>query len=131
VPLFRRKASDPELARAREAFGPLAERLEETQRALLAAIPSSRDPGVPIADAIRGFLSGLDAVEAMMPSWQSPSVDEVWHRCVRSLEQARREAERLADNAPDLDFESLNARTADVLEPLEVFTDVEQELRRR
>jgi hypothetical protein len=109
----------------------LAERLEEAQRALLAAIPSSRNPGIPVGDAIGSFLRGLDDVEALMQSWQNPAVDEAWHRCVRALEQARREAGRLQGQVPDLDFEGLNARVGDVLDPLEVFTDVEQELRRR
>jgi hypothetical protein len=127
--LFRRRSQDPERAAARAAFGPLAERLEATQRALLAAVPTARDPGVPLAAAIESFERGLDEVESMMPAWQTAGNDERWHACAQALELARRQTQALRRDGPDLDFEALNARVGDVLEPLEVFADVERELR--
>ena len=126
MPLFRRRQD-----RALDAFDHLAERLDVAQRSLLAAIPRSRDPGIPLADALALFETGLDEVEELMPAWRGAAQPERFERCVTALAGARAEAERLRLDARPLEFEALNARVGDVLHPLEEFAQAEREMRAR
>jgi hypothetical protein len=129
---FRRKEPDPELDVVRDAFRRVTAELDAAQRVLLAAIPTSRDTGTPLADAIDGFLAGLSRAEAAMPSWRRARTEKLWQRCATALVEAHTEARRLRDDpkAASLDFEPLNARLSDVIAPLEEFADVAPELRR-
>lgn len=129
--LLRRKDTDPELARAREAFAAAAVALDRAQRALLVAIPTARHPGAPLAEALDAFERGLDDVEALMPSWRTPATQRSWDTCAASLRKARTEAARLRRHPPGpTEFETLNVRVGDVLEPLEDFTETERALRK-
>lgn len=124
--LRRRGAQDPE---ARRRFGAVATALAAAQRALLTAIPTARDPGAPLADALAAFARGLDDVERSMPGWRTPATEEWWRRCEEALREARSEAERLRASPPGpTEFEALNARVGDVLAPLEDFADAERAL---
>lgn len=105
--------------------------VEAAQRALLAAIPTSRDPGVPLPDALQAFRARLDDAAAAMPAWRAEALMHEWTSCSEALAAARAEAERLAGEPPGLGFEALNARVGDVLHPLETFADVERTLRHR
>lgn len=129
---FRRKKSDPELDAALEAFRRVTAELDAAQRVLLAAIPTSRDTGTPLPDAIDGFLAGLARAEAAMPGWRNTRTEALWQRCATALVEAHSEARRLRDepNASSLGFEPLNARLGDLVSPLEEFADVAPELRR-
>lgn len=129
--LFRRRPADPETERLRDAFAAVAGRLADAQRALLAAIPTARTAGIPLALAILEFEKGLDEAATAMPGWRHERTSDLWEGCRAALEQARREAERLRLEPADLGFEALNARIGDILAPLERFTDTERELRRR
>lgn len=111
-------------------FAALAERLEAAQRALLAAIPTARDAGLPLAEAIGAFGEWLDQVETMMPAWREPRTEDVWARCEDALARSRTEAERLRLEPSPLGFEELNARVGDVLHPLEEFAEAERAIRR-
>ena len=125
--VFRKKR------RASPALGPfltMAAALDAAQRALLAAIPTSRDVGVPLAEALAGFDRELRRAEHLMPAWQNPQTDP-WHRrCDAAIVETRLEADRLRLEPGRLEFEMLNARIGDVLHPLEVFADAERALRR-
>lgn len=129
---FRRKAHDPEIAAVREAFRRVTAELDAAQRVLLAAIPTSRDPGTPLAGAIDGFLAGLGRAESAMGAWRNERTDGAWGRCATALVEARIEAQRLREdpNAASLGFEPLNARLGDVVSPLEEFADVAPQIRR-
>lgn len=127
---FRRRRPDPEAERLREAFGPVAERIDEAQRALLAAIPTARNPGIPLALALLEFEKGLEEAEQAMPPWRQERTSADWEACREALERARREGARLRLEPEDLGFEALNARVGDVLAPLERFADAERALRR-
>lgn len=127
--LFRRKSSDPETVAAREAFRRVAAELDAAQRTLLASVPTARDPGGPLADALDGFLAGIARVEALMPSWRMPKTESLWQRCSEALTAARTEAQSLKQSQT-LDFEALNARLGDVISPLEEFADAAGEIRR-
>ena len=94
-------------------------------------MPTSRDPGVPLSDAIEAFLHGLDAVEAAMPSWRDETVAHEWTKCSEGITEARAAAQRLKSLNLELTFEALNAQIGDVLYPLEAFVDAERSVRRR
>ncbi len=119
-PLFRRRR-DPQLAAARDSFWRVAAELDVSQRALLAAVPTARDPGLPLAEAINGFLAGLSRIDALMPTWRIDQTDEAWKRCFEALAEARAKAEQLRAEPVALEFEALNARLGDVIEPLGEF----------
>ena len=128
--LFRRKAADRELTAAREAFRRCASELDSAQRALLAAVPTSRDDGIPIDEAINSFLQGLDRLETLMPGWRIVQTEDAWKDCFRVLAEARAQALRIRENPPD-GFEALNARLGDVIAPLEEFAYAALSLRQR
>jgi hypothetical protein len=130
VALFRRRPADPEAERLRDAFAAVAERLDDAQRALLAAIPTARTAGIPLALALLEFDKGLDEAETAMPAWRHDRTSALWEECEVGLREARREADRLRLEPADLGFEALNARIGDVLAPLERFTEAERALRR-
>ena len=127
---FRRRtnAQDDPLARA---FALVASRIDHAQRSLLAAVPTSRDPGTPLREALSEFIRGLDAADEAMPSWNEPRVAHEWTKCSEGIAEARAAAERLLETNVQLTFEQLNAQIGDVLYPLEAFVDAERGMRRR
>ena len=127
--LFRRR-NDPKLAGARDAFRRCAAELNSAQRALLAAVPTSRDTGIPLEEAIDAFLEGLDRIEAQMPGWRIEQTEDAWKDCFRVLAESRAEAIRIKENPP-AGFEALNARLGDVIAPFEQFAYAALSLRRR
>lgn len=129
---FRRKTADPETAAAREAFRRVTAELDAAQRVLLAAVPTSRDSGVPLKEAIEGFLAGLSRAEGLMSAWRVARTEELWRRCAEALVEARSEAQRLRDDpgAEQLGFEPLNTRLGDLVVPLEEFADAAADIRR-
>jgi hypothetical protein len=129
VALFRRR-NDPKLSTAREAFRLCAAELNSAQRALLAAVPTSRDTGIPLDEAIDSFLEGLDRLEAQMPGWRIEQTEDAWKDCFRVVAEARAEALRIKENPPG-GFEALNARLGDVIGPFEQFAYAALSLRKR
>lgn len=123
----REQASDP----ARAPFGRVASTVAAAQRALLAAIPTARDPGIPLAQALAEFGKLLDGAAAALAEWRDEGPAHEWTKCATALDCARREAARLRLEPGTLDFEGLNARVGDVLHPLETFAEVERAMRRR
>lgn len=124
--MFRRRTPNPAL----EPFLRMASALDQAQRALLAAVPTPRDDGIPLAEAIAAFERGLTETEARMPAWRTEDTASLHDECAAALTAARAEAERLRLEPGRLSFEMLNARIGDVLHPLEVFADTERALRR-
>ena len=129
--LFRRRRPDPALDEVRAAFGTVAAHVDAAQRSLLAAIPTSRDEGIPLAQALAAFNDNIGRAAAGMAAWREDRVLHEWTRCEDALRAAREEAERLRLEPRVLEFEELNGRVGDVLHPLEEFADVERALRRR
>lgn len=126
--VFRRRSTpDPEREAARARFGEVAVALDRAQRLLLTAIPTSRNPGIPLLEALDAFERGLDDAESVMPGWRSPGVEELWQRCASALRDSRTEVARLRAAPPGpTQFELLNSRVGDVLAPLEDFNDAER-----
>ena len=129
--MFRRKTKTTVPEDTRRAFGVTAGMVDEAQRALIAAVPTSRHPGMPLAGALRAFLTALDAVEETMPAWRHETTHHEWTNCSEGVHESRTQAEALHRRNADLTFEQLNAVIGDVLYPLEVFADAERDLRRR
>jgi hypothetical protein len=127
--LFKRRAGDKQLALARGAFRLCASELDSAQRALLAAVPTSRDKGIPLDEAIDGFLAGLDRLEAAMPGWRVEQTEEAWKSCFKVLAESRATALKIKEKPP-AGFEALNARLGDVIAPLEQFAYAALSLRR-
>ena len=129
---FRRTPPDPRTHSIRGAFLRVTAELDAAQRVLLQAVPTSRDPGTLLADALAGFLDGLARAEAAMPGWRTDRTERTWSRCAKAIARARSEAGRLGEDAAasGLGFEALNARLGDVVVPLEEFADVARELKR-
>lgn len=128
--IFGRRKSNAELTAAREAFRRCAAELDSAQRALLAAVPTSRDKGIPLDEAIEGYLAGLDRLEAAMPGWRIEQSEDAWKDCFRVLAESRAEALKVKEKPPK-DFEQLNARLGDVIAPLEQFAYAALTLTRR
>src|ERR671936_751936 len=55
-----RRTPDPEVEAAWQSFLRFAKALDEGSRALLAAGPSARRPGVPLEASVQGFLAGME-----------------------------------------------------------------------
>jgi len=129
--MFKRKKTDALPDEIRRAFMRSAVLVEETQRALIAAIPTSRDPGIPLHEAIDAFTRALEIARGSVAAWRDERLAHEWTKCSQALDEARRLSEGLRLAAGGLTFEQLNARVGDVLYPLETFADVEAEIRRR
>jgi len=131
VRLFRRRRDDPASDALRSSFDPVASEVAAAQRSLLAAVPTSRDPGVPLGQALSAFGAHLSAARAALERWEAPADSIQRAACAESLERARSEADALRLDEGPLDFERLNARIGDVLHHLEEIGDIERALRRR
>ena len=129
--MFRKRLKDPLPEEIRRAFSMAAGLVDEAQRALIAAVPTSRNPGVSLADALEAFLAALQTLERAMPAWRDDRVAHEWTKCSDGILQARDQAEALRRYDAELTFEQLNARVGDILYPLEAFADAERDLRRR
>ncbi|MHB8513109.1 MAG: hypothetical protein ACYDCC_13130 [Actinomycetota bacterium] len=112
-----------------EAFLRVAEKIDIAQRALLIAIPTSRDPGAPLDVALEAFEASLGEARALMPTWAHDPLREMNASCVEAIDTALKQASAL--KGATLQFEALNARIGDVLHPLERFVDAERFLRKR
>ena len=126
VPLFRRATSDPTLA----AFRAVVTHVDAAQRALISAVPTSRDPGVPIDGAVDESLRHLRTARSAMDGWKSDGTAHEWTKCMEAIDRTESAARALPDAGP-LGFEALNARIGEVLAPLEAFADASIVLRRR
>jgi hypothetical protein len=129
--MFRKRTKRELPEEIRRAFDVTAGLVDEAQRVLLDAIPTSRHSGKPLDQAIVTFLTALDGVDERMPEWQNEMTAHEWTNCSQAIGDARSQAEGLQRRNTGLTFEQLNAAIGDVLYPLEVFADAERELRRR
>ena len=129
MPWFRKHPADPENERIVSAFRASANRVDAAQRALLSAIPTSRDPGRPLEEAIDEFLEHLAGAEPALAAWHTEPLMHEWTSCSEAITAARGEAAQLR-SGPSLGFEALNARVGEVIAPLEAFADAAGRVRR-
>jgi hypothetical protein len=118
--VFRRKRTPRERG-ASGAFASVLEEVERAKEAVVAAVPSARAPGRPLAEAVFEFEARLDAAQAGMDAWRGDAVATEWEACRGGITEARARAERLRLEAPELGFESLLAAIQELIDPLDVF----------
>jgi hypothetical protein len=131
--VFRRR---PErLGRELDGFRAVVAHVERAKNALTDAVPTTRLPGTPLAEALHVFDEELAAADHEMPAWRSDQLEDVWRACAGALDEARALAERLrlGADAPAA-FEGLIGTIGDLLAPLDAFEEAAdrfRELRRR
>ncbi|HXF73736.1 MAG TPA: hypothetical protein VNO79_14140 [Actinomycetota bacterium] len=122
--MFRRKRLPEELLAPYDAFREALRHVERAKRELAAAVPTTRLPGRPLAEALLAFEDEVREAEAGMRAWRHPAVAEAWERCRSALAEVRARAERLRLEAPDPGgFEGLVGLVDDLLAPLEAFEE--------
>jgi hypothetical protein len=131
--VFRRR---PErLGRELDGFRAVVAHVERAKNALTDAVPTTRLPGTPLAEALHVFDEELAAADDEMPAWRSDQLEDAWRACARALDEARALAERLRLGAEaPAGFEGLIGTIGDLLAPLDAFEEAAdrfRELRRR
>lgn len=122
--MFRRKRLPEELLAPYDAFRGAVRHVERAKEELTAAVPTTRLPGRPLAEALLAFEDELREAERRMEAWWHPAVREVWERCRSALAEVRAKAERLRLEAPGPGgFEELVGLVDDLLAPLEAFEE--------
>jgi len=133
VTKWRRRPPDPVVEAAWASFLRFAHALDEASRALLATVPSARRPGAPLDASVAGFLAGLDAARAELPSWQLPALTERLGEgaaaTVAALDAAERRARDLPAASAGLDYEHRNELLTETLDELLPIQDAERALR--
>ncbi len=110
-------------------FGQVVASVERAKEALVAAAPGRRGPGVQLAEALWGFETGIEEARDQMAGWRTAETEAVWRSCLSGLDQSARSAEELRLGAPPEGYEELYARLAELMEPLEAFSDAARRFR--
>ena len=92
--LRRRRLPEELLAPAR-AFDDLVPELERAKAALADAVPGTRMPGRPLAEALWAFETGLREAEERMGAWRTPEVEAEWIAAEAGLAEALGMASRV------------------------------------
>ena len=119
---LRRRRLPEELRAPARAFDDLVPVLERAKAALTDAVPGTRLPGRPLAEALWAFETGLREVRERMDAWRAPEVEPEWTAAEAGLARALGSAERLrtGDGEPR-GFEELIGVVGDLLAPLQAF----------
>ena len=119
-PVFRRRrpGAPDEVQRA---FHRVLGHVERAKGILVAAVPSGRTEGIPVAEAVLGFERALREAWDLMAGWRTPETETVWRGCRDALARSTRGAERLRLEAPAMDHEALVTILGDLIAPLEAF----------
>jgi hypothetical protein len=129
VTLRRRRLPEALRAPAR-AFDDLVPGLERAKAALADAVPGTRMPGRPLAEALWAFETGLREVEDRMAAWRAPEVETEWLAARAGLAESLGLAERLrVGDAEPRGFEELIGVVGDLLAPLGAFEAAEASFR--
>ena len=132
--MWRRRGPAPAAEAAWAGFVGFAKALDEGIRALLATVPSARRPGAPLDAGVAGFLAGLDAARAELPTWDHPALAGAQAATAAALDAAERRARDLPAASQGLEFEHRNERVAEVIDELLPVQEAERavrDLRRR
>jgi hypothetical protein len=119
--MLRRKRIPQELEDAHAAFEVVLGHVERAKERLVAAVPSARMPGRPLAEALFEYEDGLAAAREGMPAWRRPETEAAWSPCDAALREAADAAERFRLETPDLPFDALMFALQDLMVPLEAF----------
>ena len=110
-------------------FEAAADGVEAGKAALVAAVPTARVEGRPLADALSGFERELRAARERMEGWRRADHEALWRACRDGIDDALRLAERARLEAPSLDFEALVDLIGRMMEPLDPFAEAERRLK--
>jgi hypothetical protein len=128
--VFRRRRLPEHLEARRRAFQDLVPPLERAKAALTEAVPGTRLPGRPLAEALLEFEEGLRTVGEGMAAWRAPELEDAWRRARDGLDEAMARAERVRTGGTDPGtFEGLIGLVGDLLAPLEAFPEAATRLR--
>ncbi len=120
--ILRRKRLPATLAERHAAFEDVLSEVEHAKAALTEAVPGSRAPGRPLAEAMLAFQDGLRAAGTAMDRWRAPEVEREWLEASAGLHASLAIAERLRiQGAEPVGFEALIGSIGDMLEPLDAF----------
>ena len=125
----RRRVPDPEVEAAWQSFLRFAKALDEGSRALLAAVPSARRPGVPLDASVQGFLAGTAAARQELPGWALPQLAGAQRATGAALDAADRRALQLEAVTSGMEFEHRTEAIGEVLDELGPVQEAEQALR--
>lgn len=119
--MLKRKRIPAELEEAHAAFETTLGHVERAKEHLVAAVPSARAPGRPLAEALAEYEDGLGEARRSMPGWRRSETEAEWDSCDRALDEAVAAAERFRLETPDLPFDALMFALQDLMVPLEAF----------
>jgi hypothetical protein len=119
--VLRRKRIPPEHEAAFAAFQESLASVERAKEHLVSAVPSSRLPGRPLADALGDYEDGLASAREAMPGWRGSEVEAEWESCSKALAEAIDAARRFRLETPELPFDALMFALQDLMVPLEAF----------
>jgi hypothetical protein len=125
----RRRPPDPEVEAAWQSFLRFAKALDEGSRALLAAVPSARRPGVPLDASVQGFLAGTAAARQELPGWALPALGGAPEASAAALDAADRRAAALPGVTAGMEFEQRTEAIGEVLDELVPVQEAERSLR--
>jgi hypothetical protein len=125
----RRRRLLPDAAVVWRGFEAAADRVEAGKAALVAAVPTARVEGRPLADALSEFERELRAAGERMEDWRRADHESLWRACRDGIDDALRLAERARLEAPSLDFEALVDLIGRLIEPLDPFAEAERLLK--
>jgi hypothetical protein len=132
VPSFRRRRArlSPALADAERDYGATLAIVEEAKAALVATVRAGRAEGVPLADGLAVFETGVREAEGSMAAWRVPEMEFEWTGCLEALAESARLAERLRLEGSPVIYEELIAEIADLLDPLDAFAAAGERFRK-
>ena len=110
-------------------FEGAADRVEAGKGALVAAVPTARVEGRPLADALSEFEREVRAARGRMEGWRRADHESLWRACRDGIDDALRLAEAARFEAPSLDFEGLVDLIGRLIEPLDPFAEAERRLK--
>ncbi|HEY7659115.1 MAG TPA: hypothetical protein VIC58_00785 [Actinomycetota bacterium] len=104
--------------------------VERAREALTEAVPGTRMPGRPLAEAIAEFDDRLHEARSRMNGWHVTELEEEWARASSALDESLSRAEhaRVARAEPG-GFEGLIGLVDELLAPLEAFRDASDRFR--
>lgn len=113
----------------RAAFSEVVAAIERGKTALVSAVPTARNQGTPLAEALHTFETAIRRARAGMDGWRTAETEEIWEASSSALRDAAERAERLRLEAPSLDYEGLVMTLGDLMAPLDVFADAARRFR--
>ena len=134
--VIRRKTMPKHLLPAWECFQTHADRVQSARRVVLSCLPVGRVEPAPVPVGLDVLADELVALGPELEQWRVPEVEQQWHDCRVSVDEALEAipgAKKVADTSTEL--EELLTAVSDVLEPLgDAFSAAERRwlsLRRR